>query len=117
MIPFEVELEVSDFERVTAAVFGQTAGKVGDRVDKLVRDIEQQLGEHRVRLRPRAGCCKKMEAHIFYIWSDPYTWIDARHQILNRPPHTLISRGVFPSRCATVVQIQRLLCSSRHLCG
>ena len=56
MIPFKVKLEISDFQRVTAAVFGQTACKVRDRVNKLVRYVEQQLGEHRVREHSRVGC-------------------------------------------------------------
>jgi len=46
---------------------------------------------------------KKTGAHIFYIWFDLYTRIDARHQILNGPPHALIPRRIFPSRCATII--------------
>ena len=40
VIPLKVKLEVSDFQRITTAVFGQTARKVCNRVDKLVRNVE-----------------------------------------------------------------------------
>ena len=40
MIPLEVKLEIPHFQRIATAVFGQTAGKVGDRVDKLVRNVK-----------------------------------------------------------------------------
>ena len=40
MIPFEVKLEVPHFQRITTAVFSQTAGEVRDRVDELVRNVE-----------------------------------------------------------------------------
>ena len=41
MIPLKVKLEVSHFQRVATAMFGQTAGKICDRVDKLVCNVEQ----------------------------------------------------------------------------
>ena len=41
MVPLEVKLEVPHFQCIATAVFGQTTGKVGNRIDKLVRNVEQ----------------------------------------------------------------------------
>lgn len=57
VIPLEVKLEIPHFERVTTTVFGEAAGKIRDRVDKLVRNVEQQLGEHHVGQRSRVSRC------------------------------------------------------------
>ena len=41
----EMELQVSNFQRVTAAVLRETAAEIGDRVDKFVGDVQQKLAE------------------------------------------------------------------------
>ena len=48
VIPLEVKLKIPHFQRVATAVFGKAACKVCDRVDELVRDVEQQLGRNDV---------------------------------------------------------------------
>jgi hypothetical protein len=88
VIPFKVKLEISNFQRVATAVFGQAAGKVRDRVDKLVRNVEQQLGEHRVNQRSWVGSQKRVvrgltsstSGSIFTLGSmlDTKSWMDLR---------------------------------------
>ena len=38
-----MELQVLDIQRLPAAMLGEAARKVGDRVNELVRDVEEQL--------------------------------------------------------------------------
>ena len=39
VVSFEVQLEVAYFQSVSTTVFGESASKVGDRVDEFVRDV------------------------------------------------------------------------------
>lgn len=75
MIPFKVKLKIPHFQRVTTTMFGKTASEIRDRVDKFVRDIKQQLGK--TTLVSVRGLYLRMQAHIFHVWFDLYTWIDA----------------------------------------
>jgi len=45
----KMELQVPHFQRVTAAVLGEAAPEISDRVDKLVCDIQKKLYIWRVR--------------------------------------------------------------------
>ena len=88
MISFKVELEVSHFQGVTTAVFGQTAGKVRDRVDEFVRNIEQQLGGDAASVsvygsggeRKGAGLTSSTSGSILTLGSilETKSWMDLR---------------------------------------
>ena len=46
-----MELQISNFQRIATAVLRETAAEIGDRVDELVGDVQQQLVERRKRWR------------------------------------------------------------------
>jgi len=39
----EVKLQVPDLERITTTMFGQSARKIGNSVDKFISDVQQKL--------------------------------------------------------------------------
>jgi hypothetical protein len=43
----EIKLQVPHFQRVTSAMLGKTAPKIGDRVDELVGDIQKKIWARR----------------------------------------------------------------------
>lgn len=117
MIPLKVELEIPHFQRVTTTVFGQTAGKVRDRVDELVRNVEQQLGDYRViqyswvgRCKEASGLTSSTSGSIFTLGSilDTKSWMDLR--ILWSPAEFFL-RGARLSSRFNISSVPLVICA------
>jgi len=53
VVAFEMKLQISNFERVSAAVLCETTAEIGDRVDELVSDVQQQIFDFGLDLHVR----------------------------------------------------------------
>lgn len=87
VIAFEVKLKIACFQRVATAMFGETACKICDRINKLVRDVEQQLGKkmgsgsvHKAVAAFRDKLTSSTSGSIFTLGSmlDTKSWMDLR---------------------------------------
>lgn len=71
----KMELEVPNLQSITTAMFGQTTGKVCDRVNKFVSNRQQELVEASAFVR----VIMSRPAYIFYLCFNLDIGIDAGH--------------------------------------
>ena len=117
-----MELQIPDFQRVASPMLRESTSKVGDRVNKLVRDGQKQLFiiilffqwlvipcVHNHYKKKKGELVDGSHTYILDVRLDLHVRIDARDQILNGPPHALIRRRVvLPARRPAIVQRQQI---------